>query len=738
MGTTTSKNNRFRTVAKVDNRMLCPACPVAVERAVFVYDYALGEKLIQFVLRNRGDRPVSGAVVHFRCFDGAGNCLYAGDTPDYSITYTGQQCAPGALFSDRRAVKLSSYDIVNYEAWVIRVVYADGSTEEFSRRDYTVRPPRTMLAELLSPPQFKSLRRAWGKAACCVPMAINDTLWMCCCSAVCDGTVCPVCGSHKNLLAPLFGRDATLAYAKTLAKRRRRSKLLGLIALLVLVVGGIGGGGFYLMKVHYPAATAATTTRFLNEGRYDEALAFARHREDTAQEERVLSLARRAALEQYNYADALMYDALMQEPDPEGIYRVAAERALAGMQASLIDFTAAGYGLLTGDEALYDQLIRALIDYCEAREMYRQAASYTRLLHNMGDAALKQVFDDAIADSLARNSYEEAISWAEMHPDPARITEVINNIFSKLLFEDVDYERALDLLNYADGDRYIKLLEKTVGDEFIRTHIGYFYFRFTEKEKREYHAQPLAVCKEAAYIAADGRVHGLAGVQWTDAVSLSANTFHTLCLKSDGRVLAAGDTAFGRCSVSSWTNVVSVAAGERHSVALLANGNVAAVGDNGEGQCEVAGWRNIVDIAAGKSHTVGLRADGRVLAVGSNASGQCDVSGYENVIAVAAGDWTTVLLHGDGHVSVLGNTALGIADANAWTEIVAIAGGSSHVMGLRADGTVLMAGRPVEGDAGSTAEWQDVTAIAAGSACVAGLRADGTLLISGAGAPVPN
>lgn len=737
METTKSLKNRFRTVAKIENRMLCTACPVAVERAVFVYDYELGNKLIQFVLRNNGDRPVSGAVVCFRCFDGAGKCLYVGDLPDYSITYTGQNCAPGEFFADHRAVKLSSYDIVNYEAWVTRVAYADGSVEDFSRDDYISRPPRALLNNLLTEAEEKALRRAWGRAARCVPIAISDELWMCCCGKVCSGSVCPDCAQHKNVLAPLFGSNATLAYAKTLAKRRRIAAVSVVTALTLAVVGGVGGLVWYFARVGYPEATARITTQFLNEERYDEALAFARKRDDEVQTQRVVTLARRSALDARDYAGALVYDALLTEPDPEAIYRVAAEEAIAGLKASTVDFTAAGYGLLTGDETLYDTLIYGLIAYCEENEFYRQAARYTRMLHNLGDDALAAVFDDAIADSMARENYEEAISWAEQHPDEERYDAVLRRIFSALFAEE-DYETALKMTEYDRSDRYMDILRTQAGDEFIRTHIGSFYFRMSADEKRAYHAQPLAVYKETAYITADGSVKGLKDVQWSNAVSLSMHEFHTLCLQKNGRVVADGDTGFGRCSVSSWENVVAVAAGERHSVALRDNGNVSAVGDNSEGQCDVSIWRNMIDIAAGRAHTVGLRADGRVYAVGSNASGQCEVEGYVDIIGVAAGDWTTILLHRDGHVTVLGNTALGIGEANAWENIVAIAGGSSHVMGLRADGTVVTAGRSVSGDSGSAADWHDVTAISAGSVCIAGLRADGTLLISGYGSPALN
>jgi len=51
-------------------------------------------------------------------------------------------------------------------------------------------------------------------------------------------------------------------------------------------------------------------------------------------------------------------------------------------------------------------------------------------------------------------------------------------------------------------------------------------------------------------------------------------------------------------------------------VGLKSNGTVVAVGDSGYGQCNVGGWTDITWIAAGRYHTVGLKTDGTVVAAG--------------------------------------------------------------------------------------------------------------------------
>ena len=71
-----------------------------------------------------------------------------------------------------------------------------------------------------------------------------------------------------------------------------------------------------------------------------------------------------------------------------------------------------------------------------------------------------------------------------------------------------------------------------------------------------------------------------------------------------------------------------VAAGRYHTVGLKSDGSVIAAGSNNFNQCEVSFWSDIRQIAAGDHHTVGLlQSDGTLIATGDNSAGQCDVSG---------------------------------------------------------------------------------------------------------------
>ena len=121
---------------------------------------------------------------------------------------------------------------------------------------------------------------------------------------------------------------------------------------------------------------------------------------------------------------------------------------------------------------------------------------------------------------------------------------------------------------------------------------------------------------------------------WNDFVerqTIACSDGHTVGLKSDGAVVAAGDNEDGQCDVSDWTDVVAIACSDWHTVGLKSDGTVVAAGDNEDGQCDVSDWTDVVAIACSDWHTVGLKSDGTVVAAGDNEDGQCDVSNWTNI-----------------------------------------------------------------------------------------------------------
>ena len=275
--------------------------------------------------------------------------------------------------------------------------------------------------------------------------------------------------------------------------------------------------------------------------------------------------------------------------------------------------------------------------------------------------------------------------------------------------------------------------------------------------------------------------HGSISPSWS---ALAAGAYHTVGLRSDGTVVAAGGNDYGQCDVDSWTDIVAVAAESHHTVGLRSDGTVVATGLNDDGQCDVDSWTNIVAVAAGYGHTVGLRGDGTVVAAGCNDDGQCDVDSWTDIVAVAAGSQHTVGLRSDGTVVATGWNYHGQCDVSNWKNIrlpqemnpgyqaaqqlmdegkylqamwafsaldfqdsaekaqearscyvssqPTLAVGSGHTVGLLSDGTVVATGWNRNGQC-DVDSWSDIVAVAAGDSHTVGLRGDGTVTVTAAG-----
>ncbi len=317
---------------------------------------------------------------------------------------------------------------------------------------------------------------------------------------------------------------------------------------------------------------------------------------------------------------------------------------------------------------------------------------------------------------------------------------------------------------------------------------------------------------------------------WTDIAAVTAGWGHTVGLRGDGTAVAVGSNMYGQCDVSGWTDIRlpdapaepkpltqapplswetwwnPIAVGKGHTVAIRSDGTVAAAGDNSEGQCNVAGWTDvvtvstltyltvglrrdgtvlsagvekslvptilsswteIVNIVVGSLDVVGVRSDGTVVATGVTGETQSILDGWTDIVEVGYGSdfiyglrrdgtvvctgeteatsWTDVIslrvahrgqndmvigLRSDGTVLAAGNDQTGMLAVEDWTDIMAISVSSGHTVGLRRDGTVVAVGRNGDGQC-EVGQWQDIVAIAASDWNTAGLRSDGTVVVAG-------
>ena len=213
---------------------------------------------------------------------------------------------------------------------------------------------------------------------------------------------------------------------------------------------------------------------------------------------------------------------------------------------------------------------------------------------------------------------------------------------------------------------------------------------------------------------------------WTDIIAVSASYNVSAGLKADGTVVTTGETL----NLSDWDNIVSISVNEDHMVGLRTDGTVVAAGKNEYGQCNVSDWENIMEVSAGRWFTVGLKIDGTVVATGINTDGQCNVDKWSEITAIAAGTYHTVGLKKDGTVVAVGSVTNGKCHVKIMTDIVAIAVGANHTAALSSDGTVISTGLESTGQNNVT-DWTDIVAIAARSGKNYGIKSDGTVVFVG-------
>jgi len=229
-------------------------------------------------------------------------------------------------------------------------------------------------------------------------------------------------------------------------------------------------------------------------------------------------------------------------------------------------------------------------------------------------------------------------------------------------------------------------------------------------------------------------------------VGIACGEFHTVLLRRDGTVAAAGWDRVGQANVpASATNVVAVACGLDHSLAVRSDGTAIAWGHPvGDPLVPAAADnRGIVAAAGGARHSVFLRRDGRVLVAGDRMNSEMAPPRFlANVVAVSAGAFHCLALTAD-HRTVewgrwLDDDSAGAAvDHDNWprirpaADVVAISAGGYFNLALHANGTVTAWGEGEYGETEVPESATNVVAISAGTYHALALRGDGTVVAWG-------
>ena len=224
--------------------------------------------------------------------------------------------------------------------------------------------------------------------------------------------------------------------------------------------------------------------------------------------------------------------------------------------------------------------------------------------------------------------------------------------------------------------------------------------------------------------------------------AVAAGGYHSMVLSQKGQVWTTGWNNYGQLgdgfpilyrtrffavmdSEDSQSKAVAIAAGDFHSIVLKRDGSVWAAGRNNNGQLGDGSKddrsrfvkvmsSDAANVAAGSYHSVVVKQDGSVWTAGCNQYGQIgdglttDRVNYVKVVsskakAVAAGGQHSMMLKQDGSVWATGNNQYGqlgdgsTAHSNVFLEAIyygarAVAAGSMHSMVIMQGGSLWAAG----------------------------------------------
>ena len=394
--------------------------------------------------------------------------------------------------------------------------------------------------------------------------------------------------------------------------------------------------------------------------------------------------------------------------------------------------------------SLYREALKTFEQLADFQDSAAQAATCRQRIAELEEQEKRKAEERQIAVDKAKKRLRKIAAVALL---TLAVVILVSVLLKTVILPTIQYNRAVNMVASGDYDTAVQIFTELDDFKDSKAQLNEtLYQKGVALEKGGNLRGALAAYDAAGAIKdAEGKSEAIRRAL-AQRMTISANDSHSLGLKSDGTVVAAGWNMDGRCDVSDWTDIVAVSAGGAHTIGLKSDGTVVAAGWNGDGQCDVSDWTDIVAVSAGELHTIGLKSDGTVVAAGGNEDGQCDVSdwtdivavsagelhtiGWTDIVAVSAGGWHTIGLKSDGTVVATGSNGNGRIDVSDWTDIVAVSAGGWHTIGLKSDGTVVAAGGNGDGQC-DVSDWTDIVAVSAGGWHTIGLKSDGTVVATG-------
>ena len=242
-----------------------------------------------------------------------------------------------------------------------------------------------------------------------------------------------------------------------------------------------------------------------------------------------------------------------------------------------------------------------------------------------------------------------------------------------------------------------------------------------------------------ATITAEGVEVSVKAGQLLGTTSEYSNMNAFAALKSDGSVVAWGDSFSGGTTPFGLTGVTQIYSGNGAFAALKSDGSVVAWGDSAYGGIAPEGLSDVTKIFSNANAFVALKSDGHVVAWGKSDSGGTAPAELNQVNQISSSGAAFAALKDDGSVVSWGDSRCGGISPSGLSGVNHIFSNPLAFAALKTDGTVVAWGDSLYGGTAPSG-LSGVTEISSTLSAFAALKSDGSVVAWGdseLGATIP-